>query len=152
MLLGCYTSNFFFSKISLKSFSSPTTPPHRCIFLLLERALVINTFAALLVRCAAVSKILAISVSWFPYGWILLPSFSFKGGWWNWTACQKLWNSGWMNAVDYQCICFMSSFYDSQHSSLDFLLDGLALASSQRGGSEYIQSLLLLEKGMKSLP
>lgn len=57
-----------------------------------------------------------------------------------------------MNAVDYQCICFMSSFYDSQHSSLVFLLDGLALASSQRGGSEYIQSLLLLEKGMKSLP
>lgn len=46
---------------------------------------------------------------------------------------------------------FMSSFYNCQHSFFGFLLDGLALGSGQMGGNEYIQSLLLLEKGMKSL-
>lgn len=57
-----------------------------------------------------------------------------------------------MKTVDYQSICFLSSFYNCQHLVFVYLLDGLALGSGQMGGNEYIQSLLLLEKGMKSLP
>lgn len=57
-----------------------------------------------------------------------------------------------MNAVDYHHIYFMSSIYNSQNSFFVSLLDGLVLGSGQIGGNEYIQSLLFLEKGMKSIP
>lgn len=59
-----------------------------------------------------------------------------------------------MNAVDYHRIHFMSPIYNSQNSVFFFvsLLDGLVLGGGHIGENEYIQLLLLLEKGIKSIP
>lgn len=59
-----------------------------------------------------------------------------------------------MNAVDYHHIHFMSPIYNSQNSLFFFfsLLDGLVLGGGHIGENEYIQLLLLLEKGIKSIP
>lgn len=59
-----------------------------------------------------------------------------------------------MNAVDYHHIHFMSPIYNSQNSVFFFvsLLDGLVLGGGHIGENEYIQLLLLLEKGIKSIP